>query len=485
MNICFLTSECVPFAKTGGLADVSGALPVALEQEGHHVKLFMPLYDSIAVLDHGFVHSSDISPLSISMGHNTISVHVWYGHLPGSDVEVYLIDFPHYFHRGTLYTNDSDEADRFILLQHAAFHVMQRYSFSPDIIHANDWQGGLMPAMLKYAYGWDDLFKSTRTLLTIHNLAYQGLTDPGKAFLASLPMEEAQVGGEFEYNGALSPLKTGLLMADRVNAVSPTYAAEIQTSAFGEGLDHLLRSRAACVSGILNGIDTTIWDPATDRHLPHPFHVDDVSGKRKNRDALCAELNLSPSDSAPLIGIVSRLASQKGFNLLMPIMDDILKQTDACFAVLGSGQPDIEAFFRETSARHPGRIGLKIGFNEGLAHRIEAGSDLFLMPSLYEPCGLNQMYSLRYGTVPVVHRTGGLADTVIDADENPALGNGFSFGDAHPNALSDAIRRAIQWHKSRPDWKRIQENGMRTDFSWKSSAKRYIELYESALSGPC
>ncbi|MDA1029650.1 MAG: glycogen synthase GlgA [Bacteroidetes bacterium] len=485
MNVCFITSECTPFAKTGGLADVSAALPAFLSRKGIRVKLFMPLYSSIQVLEYGFVKASELSQTAIAMGNEAIPIDVWYGQIPGSDVDVYLIDCPRFFHRGRIYTDDPDEADRFILLQHAAFVVMQRYNFSPDIIHSNDWQTALMPAMLKYHYNWDRLFASTRTVLSIHNLAYQGLSNPDFSIRAGLPREMADQGGLFEYSGAFSFLKTGIMMADRLSTVSPTYAKEIQSESFGEGLDGLLRMRSGCLKGIINGIDTDIWNPETDPHIASPFSAKDLSGKSACRAALATEMGLKLAENDPLIGIVSRFASQKGFDLLLSVFRDLMKFSNLRFAILGSGDRHFEYFFDQMSAAYPGRVAVYKGFNDGLAHRIEAGSDMFLMPSYYEPCGLNQMYSLRYGTVPIVHKTGGLADTVIDSDEFPGHGTGFSFWNATPDVLKDTIFRALDWFEDRKEWKNIQIRGMKTDFSWTKSADEYIEMYQSAKRESC
>ena len=485
MNICFVTSECLPFAKTGGLADVSAALPSALAEKGHAVKLFMPLYDSVRVLDHGFIEATELRDTSILMGSDPVSICVWYGRLPGSEVEVYLIDCPHYYHRGQLYTNHTDESERFILLQHAAFIIMQRFAFSPDIIHCNDWQTALMPAMLKYHYNWDRLFSTAKSVLSIHNLAYQGKSNPDLAPKAGLPREMADPGGLFEYGGAFSFLKTGIMTADRLSTVSPTYAKEIQTGTFGEGLDDVLRKRSECLNGILNGIDVDVWNPATDPYLPFHFDAQHLSGKAQNKRKLCDELGLSVPKNEPLIGIVSRFATQKGFELLLPIFEDLIHHSPLRFAILGSGDPHIEHFFEQIHERFPTRVAMYRGYNEGLAHCIEASSDLFLMPSFYEPCGLNQMYSLRYGTVPVVHKTGGLADTVIDADEFPGLGNGFSFWDASPHVLKDTLLRAVERYEQPKEWAEIQQRGMNVDFSWSASVEKYEELYRAAMNESC
>lgn len=487
MNICFVTSECVPFVKTGGLADVSGALPRALAGMGDHsVKLFLPLYDRIRVFDHGFVPATDLDGSRVTISGVERKYGVWYGHLPDSDVEVYLIDCPHYFHRRRVYTEDPDEGERFVLLQHAAFHIMQRYHWHPDIIHGHDWQAGLMPALLKHVYSWDGLFRDTKTVLTIHNIGYQGLFSPALAVGAGLPDREAGEGGSLEFSGAFSFLKSGIVFADRITTVSPTYADEIRTPEYGEGLEQLLTWRASCVSGILNGIDTDAWNPATDPRIHTTYSIEDVdAGKWANKQALLADFGLDARRETPVFGIVSRFAPQKGFDLLFPILVGLLDRLDIQLIVLGSGDGRTEKYFRNLAGLRPDRVGTYIGYNEDLAHRIEAGADLFLMPSYYEPCGLNQMYSLRYGTVPVVRKTGGLADTVIDVHEHPGAGNGFSFEDPRPDVVAETIRRAASVFEDRQEWHGIQERGMATDFSWHRSARAYRDLFRSAMTEPC
>lgn len=487
MNICFVTSECVPFVKTGGLADVSGALPRALDDMGGHaVKMFLPLYDRIRVFDHGFVPATDLDGSHVTISGVRRQYGVWYGHLPESDVEVYLIDCPHYYHRRRVYTEDPDEGERFALLQHAAFQIMQRYHWHPDIIHAHDWQAALMPALLKHAYSWDGLFHGTGTVLTIHNIGYQGLFAPALAAGAGLPGWEAGLGGMLEFSGAFSFLKSGIVLADRITTVSPTYAREIRTPEYGEGLEELLTWRESCVSGILNGIDTNEWNPATDQRIYRTYSMKDVGeGKWANKQALLSQFGLEARKETPVFGIVSRFAPQKGLDLLFPILVGLLDRLGFQLIVLGSGDSRTEKYFRNLAGLRPESVGTYIGYNEDLAHQIEAGADLFLMPSTYEPCGLNQMYSLRYGTVPVVRKTGGLADTVIDVHEHPGAGNGFSFQDARPDVVAETIRRAVSVFGHRREWSGIQERGMATDFSWRRSARAYRDLFRSALTEPC
>lgn len=480
MKVCFATSECVPYVKTGGLADVSGALPVALAETGCEVKVFLPLYRSIPVLDHGFERAPDLQDVRIPFGDGETSFSVWRGRLPGSEVEVYLIDYPPYFHRAVPYGNGWDEADRFIFFQHAILHALQRLRWAPDVLHCNDWQTALMPAMLRGPYQWDRLFEQTATVFTLHNIGYQGRFDRSKLRLAWLSEDGFFPGGPFELYGAFCFMKAGLVAADVINTVSPTYAQEIQDAHYGCDLDGVLRSRSRDLYGILNGVDTKAWSPASDPLIPFRYDADTLTVKEKNKQALLSEMRLPHDPEIPVIGIISRFAHQKGFQLLQPILQEVLARLPVQFVALGSGEKHLEEFFNWARATYPDRVAVYLGYNERLAHLIEAGSDLFLMPSLYEPCGLNQMYSLNYGTVPIVRKTGGLADTVQDYHEAGGQGNGFSFEAATPYALYTAIARAVEVFKDRDAWRAIMRRGMAQDFTWSASARQYVSLYEAA-----
>ena len=482
MNICFATSECVPFVKTGGLADVSGALPKALAQAGCHVKVFLPLYKSIHTEKYNLVFAEDLYNVYVEADTYHRAFNTWYGKLPDSEVEVYFIDCPGYFHRDSTYTNDMDEGERFIFLNHAIFSIMQRYNWHPDVIHCNDWQTSLMPAMLKHRYNWDSLFHGTGSVLSIHNIGYQGRHNPDYVHQAGLPREMYHPGGPLEYHGSFSFMKAGVVFADAISTVSPTYAQEIQTPAFGEGLDGILRNRSHDIWGILNGIDQTDWNPSLDPHIATNYDASSIELKQENKKAVVEEMGLPYRPETPVIGIVSRFAGQKGFDLLKPVLESILYEQDVQFIVLGSGDSHLEDFFNWARAAHSDRVGVYIGYNNGLAHRIEAGSDMFLMPSAYEPCGLNQMYSLKYGTVPVVHKIGGLADTVMDYHEHNLQGSGFSFYDYAPHVLKDTIVRALAIYRDKEAWNGIIQRGMALDFSWNNSAEQYKKLYEFAMN---
>ncbi|MEM1269576.1 MAG: glycogen synthase GlgA [Bacteroidota bacterium] len=481
MNVCFASSECAPYAKTGGLADVAGSLPKALQEEGCHVKVFMPLYGSINTIDHNLTFCEDLGYIPVEFAGKVVGFYTWYGTLPGSDAEIYFVDCPTYYHRPSLYNGaNRDEDERFIFLQHAVFRIMQHYGWSPDVIHCNDWHTALMPAMVKEVYGWDRLFQKTGSLLSIHNIGYQGLFSGMSVGKAGLDPGTFYPGSALEKDGAFSFLKTGIAYADIVSTVSRTYGYELMTQEFGAGLDGLLRARASDFEGVVNGIDVDVWNPETDPYISKTYSADALEGKEANKRALLAEVGLPYDPSVPVVGIVSRFTSQKGFELLFPIMDGLLQSGPVQFVVLGSGERRIEDFFRRAAGAYPHLVSANIRYDEGLAHRITAGSDYFLMPSNYEPCGMNQMFSLRYGTVPVVRKTGGLADTVRDFHEFDGAGNGISFVDFSPHALFVTLRRALTLYRQPSVWDEMRVRGMKEDFSWTRSAQRYIDLYRRA-----
>lgn len=492
MRVAFVTSECVPYAKVGGLADVSGVLPKALAEAGCEVKVFLPLYDEIAVDEYGFSFSQDLFEIPVLMGGHTIRFNVWRGNLPDSEAEIYLIDCPHYFHRGQIYTSHWDESARFILFQHACIQIMQREQWAPDILHANDWPSALLPALIKTTYAWDQLFAGTATVLSLHNVGYVGAFDPVAIGTAGLSYDDAYLGGPLELGGAFSFLKAGLSYADAISTVSPTYAEEIQTHEVGGSLSGVLRARREDLIGILNGVDMDEWNPASDPHLPASYSWPDLGGKAICKTLLQDEMGLLRDPAIPLIGVVSRFAHQKGLDMLGAILGPLLAQRRVQFAILGSGEASLERIFSDAAFRYRGQVGFYAGYNNGLAHRIEAGSDIFAMPSRYEPCGLNQMYSLRYGTVPVVRKTGGLADTVFDWHETggheSSVANGFSFYDATPFALFTSLARALDLYAAQftdgedaTVWQTLQRRGMVADFSWSAAAGTYLALYRHAL----
>ncbi len=485
MNVAIAASEAAPFAKTGGLADVVGALPKALHQIGCTVKVFMPKYSYIDEAKYDLHYEYAIGEMPVRVSGYPWPVHVQRSTLPGSTVEIYFIDCPHFFHRANIYTNDPDEGERFILFSKAVIETLQRLQWAPDVIHCNDWQTALIPLLLRDNYKWDMLFDSTATLLTIHNIGYQGLFPRSTLQAAELREDLFYPGGPLEFHDAVCFLKGGILFSDIVSTVSETYAHEILTPAYGAGMETILRTREHELYGVMNGIDDEVWNPETDHHLPHHYSLHDLGSKLRNKQFLLTNTGMRFHEQRPVIGIISRLVQQKGFDLIAESIPDLMAM-DAQWVVLGNGEERYERLFMSLAHSFPDRMWAYIGFNNELAHLIEAGADMFLMPSLYEPCGLNQMYSLRYGSVPIVRTTGGLADTVRDWHEAEAqgldTGNGFSFVETTGHALSSTIRRALDTFKHKTLWRAIQLNGMKQDFSWKASATKYAALYEKAIA---
>ncbi len=480
MRIAFATSECVPFAKTGGLADVSGALPSALVAEGCEVKVFMPLYGSINTINHGLSFARELYDIPVQIGGEAVYYHVWHKKNEAG-VEHYFIDCPRYYHRPSLYTNDADEDKRFLLLQNAVFQILQRYHWPPDILHGNDWQTALLPVYLREKYGWDSLFWHTASVLSIHNLAYQGAFSKESIYHAGLFYDKYYPMGPYEFHQAFSFLKAGLLYADAITTVSETYAREIQTPEYGERLDGVLAMRRDDFYGILNGIDPNDWSPRVDKFIPQRYDFDSFADKIKNKKALLDYAKLPFHENVPVIGLITRLAVQKGLEIISQAFPELM-QMPLQLVFLGKGEQKYEDFLNWAASTYPEKVAVYLGFNNELAHLITAGCDMYMMPSRYEPCGLNQMYSLNYGTVPIVRKTGGLADTVNDYHEFHQQGNGFSFGDFTPYALYTSIQRALTLFYQKEEWMRVVERGMTEDFSWQKSARRYIEVYKKAKS---
>ncbi|MEO8595785.1 MAG: glycogen synthase GlgA [Candidatus Solibacter sp.] len=464
-----ISSEAAPFAKTGGLADVVGALPVALREFGDEVAVVIPRYGSIDLKRARRVWDN----LPVFLGPAGYPVTIYQADAP---YPLYLVDCPPLFDRKGFYGESgmdyTDNHIRFAVFCRAALGVA-RNLFRTDILHCHDWQAGLVPALLRTSLAGDPTFLGCRTLFTIHNLGYQGLFP--RAALAEAGLDPAVFRPDgMEFFGRVSYIKAGIQFADALSTVSPTYAREIQTPEYGFGLDGCLRDRAGELTGILNGVDYSEWNPHTDPHLPAHYTAADLSGKAECKRQLLAEFGLPPEAmSRPLLGIVSRFARQKGTDILVEIAAEILED-DVYLVALGTGDLEYENSFRQMPLDHPGRIAVRVGFDNGLAHRIEAGADLFLMPSHYEPCGLNQIYSLHYGTVPVVRATGGLDDT-IDRE------TGFKFSEYTGQAFLAAVRQAVRAYADPAGWQRMMRRGMGKDYSWKASAAAYSALYRRLL----
>jgi starch synthase len=477
LRICFAASEIAPLAKTGGLADVAAALPRYLQSQGHDVRLFMPMYSSIGLGGLGATPVPGLQDVRLEIGTHHHVFSLLQALLPNSALPILLVHCPAVFDRSSIYTQDADEHLRFLVLQHAVLQSCQRMGFAPHILHCNDWHTALLPLFLKTVYGSDGLFEHTRSVLTIHNIGYQGIFDLSTvsslaAPSALLPASELDLSQQH-----LNWLREGIRHAHLVTTVSPTYAREICSPEGGHGLDATLLLRADGPVGILNGVDYDEWNPATDRYLKHRYDADDLSGKAATKRALLDWLNLAPAADLPLLGVVSRLTSQKGFDLLFDTLPELLSSGEASLVALGSGERRYEDFFSNLQQRFPDRVVFHRGYHEELAHLIEAASDIFLMPSLYEPCGLNQMYSLKYGTIPIVRRTGGLADSVQMWDPATSQGTGIVFNDFDSAGMRWALRTALELFKNRSVWHQLMRNAMTQNFSWQEQGRQYLQLY--------
>ena len=478
LRICFLTAEMAPFAKAGGLADVSGALLKYLHAAGHDIRLFMPGHASIERTGLEMYPVEFLQDIPLSVGAHVYRYSVQTARLPDSQAFVYLVDCPEMFGGAAIYTADPDEYRRYLLFVHAALQSCQRMGFAPQILHCNDWHTAVAPLWLRSIYRWDQLFESTRSVLTIHNLGYQGVIGPTAAV-------EVLAGAGLELlhqddlrAGRINLLRHGLLYADLLTTVSPTYAREIQTAEYGAGLEDTLRGRSSSLIGILNGVDYADWDPRNDPLLPRHYGANQLGVKAGLKEEFLARLRLHSGERRPLIGMITRLVAQKGIDLLLKALPPLLATRDFNLVVLGTGEARYEAFFAALARKYPGRLAFHRGFSDEFAHWIEAASDMFLMPSRYEPCGLNQMYSLRYGTVPIVRRTGGLADSVQHFEAASGIGTGIVFNDYNEQAVSWAIGAALDLYLQKGAWRRLVQNGMAQDFSWNRQVPHYLEAYE-------
>jgi starch synthase len=482
MNILIVSSEMTPFAKTGGLADVVGALPAALKAQGHEVWVVVPKYARIDTAQYGIEPYH--SPMGVWMGDTQewCSVHraMW------QDVPVHFVEHSQYFDRPGIYNDENnrdyqDNPRRFGFLSRAALQFCIDQGFSPDVVHANDWQTALVPAYLK-TWDWKGTpLEKTASLLTIHNMAYQGVCPKEHYDYLGLSWESFH-SGAFESLGAVNMLKGGIHYADCVNTVSPTYARETCADQ-GHGMEPYLTAKGDHYFGILNGVDYSVWNPETDPYLPYNYSPEFPAGKVLCKQAVQRTFGLERNDNVALLGTVGRLADQKGLNLLADAMEGLLTTMQVQVVLLGSGDKNLEYRFQELAARFPGRFGAYIGFSESLAHLIEAGSDFFLMPSLFEPCGLNQLYSLRYGTLPIVRSVGGLNDTVENYQEDSGLGTGFKFYDFTPDALYGTVGWAVSTYYDRPEHlKKMKASAMAKRFTWEMSALHYRKAYQVAHS---
>jgi starch synthase len=456
MKILFLASEVVPFAKTGGLADVAGALPIALEHQGHEVRIAMPKYKEVS-------EAGNVSKI-------------------GENIVVHFIENSRLYNKDGLYVDSdgvdhSDNLERFAYYCKESLELVKNQGFRPDIIHCNDWQTGLVPVYLKTLYRDDVFFKDTKTIFTIHNLAYTGSFERGQWPKTALDKSLFDING-LEYYGKFSLLKGGLVFSDAITAVSPTYAKEIQTEEFGCGMEGILQSRSDCLYGVLNGIDYGFWDPQKDKHIYKNYSQDNIQGKFTNKEMLIKDLDMKISTDKPLIGTVGRLAYQKGYDILADIISEICEM-DIGFVLLGTGEKKYHDILQDAANRHKKNVSINLIFDEALAQKIYAASDIFLMPSRYEPCGLGQLISFKYSTVPVARKTGGLADTVFEYSPDTEQGNGFLFKDCVSAHLLDAIKKAVTVYKDKERWGRLIKKISGYDFSWDRSAQEYVRIYKN------
>jgi len=475
MKILFVASEGVPYSKTGGLADVIDGLPRALQQLGHEVMVLLPRYRG------NKTKSTLVSSLTISLDHELRFPAIREG-TPDGGVRHLFVDDPDFFDRPQFYGDANgdypDNAERFAEFSRAAIECAKRI-WLPDVLHCHDWQTALVPVLLRTQYGKDPAVRSLPVVFTIHNLAYQGVFPPTVLRRIGLPDSLLTIDA-LEFYGNVNFLKGGLIFSDYLATVSRRYAKEIQTAEYGAGLEGVIRNRADRLVGIVNGVDYGAWSPESDPLIAQNYSVHNLTGKATCKKDLLASLRLPAENlNRPLIGIVSRFVDQKGFDLLAEIADELMKE-ELAIAALGSGASEYEALFQKLAEKYPARVGVKIGYDNKLAHKIEAGADMFLMPSRFEPCGLNQIYSLRYGTVPIVRATGGLDDTVQRFVPRMQQGTGFKFESYDGTALLECIRGALRIFRDEKAWRALQLNGMNRDYSWKASASAYVTLYEAA-----
>lgn len=480
LKILFASSEVAPLAKTGGLADVSGSLPKAIKSLGHDIRVVMPFY-KMAKANAKSVKTV-VDNMSVPVSDRTIKCSVDMSELDGK-VPIYLIKKDSYYNRNELYTvkqeDYKDNAERFVFFSRAILEMLKHIDFMPDIIHCNDWQTGLVPAYLKTLYLNKEGYENIGTVFTIHNLGYQGIFWALDMHLTNLPWDVFNMDG-IEYYGNISLLKAGLMYADALTTVSKGYSKEIQTTEYGLGMDGILRYRQKDLYGILNGADYDHWSPEKDPYIVAQYDKSNLENKTKCKIDLLQEFGLKAKASTPIIAMISRLADQKGFDILTEAIEELM-QMDIIFILLGTGDPKYHELFTQISDKYPNKTGIRIAFDNSLAHKIEAGTDMYLMPSKYEPCGLNQIYSLRYGTIPIVRATGGLDDTITDIHEDPRNGFGFKFSDYTSKALASTVKRAVSYYSHKEAWAQLVWRAMSLDYSWEKSGKEYLKVYKKIL----
>ncbi len=484
LNICFVTSELYPYAKTGGLADVSASLPLSLKENGHDIRLMIPKYKSISERKYTIREVIRLKDISVTGGKEELLFSAKTAFIPDSKVHIYFLENKELFDRNGLYVDSvtgkdfSDNLKRFALFSKAVLETLKTLHWTPDIIHCNDWQSALIPVFLKFDPEYEEIFAKTKTVLTLHNLAYQGIFAMKDKDVLNLPDELFAKDGLLEWYGKINLLKGGIMAADFLTTVSPTYAEEISTDPdYGYGLETILANRKSDLKGILNGANYNIWNPEVDSRIAVRYNKDLLHLKNENKKVLCRYCNFSYEKDQPIIGMVSRFDNQKGLDIILDIIEKLMKE-DLKLVMLTSGNHELIDTYKKLSKKYKDKFYFENKLNDQLSHLIEGGADIFLMPSKFEPCGLNQIYSLKYGTLPLVRKTGGLADTVTDVDVDLENGTGFVFEKYDPEVLFAKIIKACDFYRTEPElWKKWQKNGMQKDFSWNSSAKEYIDVY--------
>ena len=486
-KIWYVASEVSPFAKTGGLGDVSGAFPKSLKTKNHEIRVIMPKYKVINERKYILREVIRLKDIPVTINNVTKMINVKSAFLPDSKVQIYFIEMPEFFNRMGLYTDYKtgkdypDNAERFAYFCKGALETLKILSWRPDIIHCNDWQTAFIPIYLKTLYQSDDFFRDIKTVYTIHNCAYQGTFKSENAKLLDLDSSQVDKEGLLELFGNLNLMKGAINYSDWITTVSETYAKEISSNElYGYGLESVLQKRIDRFSGILNGVDYNVWSPKTDKFIPFRYSIDDIAVKAQNKQALLTRVNLEYDENIPVVGMISRVIEQKGFELLIQAFESLIN-INFYLVILGTGDTKLEKQLQSWQKRYPKKISLNTAFDETLAHMVEAGSDIYLMPSMYEPCGMNQMYSLKYGTVPIVFKTGGLADTISEINIEDQTGNGFVFEKYNTREFIKAFKKAIKVFKKKDVWLELQLRVMQEDYSWDIPAEKYHEIYSRIL----
>lgn len=486
-KIWYVASEVSPFAKTGGLGDVTGAFPKELKNKNHEVRVIMPKYKTINERKYILREVIRLKDIPVTINGITKTINVKSAFLPDSKVQIYFIEIPEFFGRNGIYTDQAtgkdfeDNAQRFAYFCKGALETLKILSWRPDIIHCNDWQSALVPIYLKTLYQDDEFLGGIKSVYTIHNLAYQGIFD--KSLAPALDLDENLISDDqtVGHNGQINLMKGAIKNADWVTTVSKTYAAEISSDEkFGYGLQNFLKEKKNKFTGIVNGVDYNVWSPETDKFIPFKFSSEKMEGKEQNKQAVLTRVNIPYDPKVPVLGMISRVVEQKGYKILLEAMDELMA-LDVQVIILGTGDKELEKELKKYQTKYSGKISINAAFDETLAHMVEAGSDMFLMPSAFEPCGMNQMYSLKYGTLPIVYKTGGLADTISEINIEDKTGNGIMFDKFTGKELLRAIKRALKYYKKTEVWQELRLRLMEQDFSWEKPAQEFLEIYNTLL----